>query len=78
MFVNSSPYLFTAHLASGSDRLDVKQTLCVPLFLYVDRDSLISRTLVLILGMCFFAGGLRFSEQGFHQSKPNCRTDNHY
>ncbi|KAG8213129.1 hypothetical protein J3R82DRAFT_11532, partial [Butyriboletus roseoflavus] len=23
---------------------------------------------VLILGMCFFAGGLRFSEQGFHQT----------
>jgi hypothetical protein len=25
--------------------------------------------LVLVLGMCFFAGGLRFSEQGFGQSK---------
>jgi Ca2+/H+ antiporter len=24
---------------------------------------------VLLLGMCFFAGGLRFSEQGFGQSK---------
>jgi len=24
---------------------------------------------VLVLGMCFFAGGLRFSEQGFGQSK---------
>jgi len=22
-------------------------------------------TIVLVLGMCFFAGGLRFSEQGF-------------
>ena len=60
------------YLASGSDRLDVKQTLCVPSLLYVDNDSLISRTLVLILGMCFFAGGLRFSEQGLDQSKPDC------
>jgi Ca2+:H+ antiporter len=25
--------------------------------------------LVLVLGMCFFAGGLRFSEQGFDQSE---------
>ena len=45
------------------------------MFLSVDKgSSLISHTLVLILGMCFFAGGLRFSEQGFDQSKPNCRT----
>ncbi|KAG9315183.1 hypothetical protein JVU11DRAFT_4310 [Chiua virens] len=30
--------------------------------------SLIAYTLVLILGMCFFAGGLRFSEQGLDQT----------
>ncbi|KAG1827952.1 hypothetical protein EV424DRAFT_1345105, partial [Suillus variegatus] len=30
--------------------------------------SILSK-LLLVLGMCFFAGGLRFSEQGFDQSE---------
>jgi Ca2+/H+ antiporter len=30
--------------------------------------KLINAAAVLVLGMCFFAGGMRFSEQGFGQS----------
>ncbi|KAF8134910.1 hypothetical protein EV363DRAFT_844327 [Boletus edulis] len=41
------------------------------MFLHSSMPSIIlpcSHTLVLVLGMCFFAGGLRFSEQGFDQT----------
>ena len=33
--------------------------------------------LVLVLGLCFFAGGMRFSEQEFDASKINPSPDRH-
>jgi Ca2+:H+ antiporter len=40
--------------------------------LHIVQSSLVGSilsNLLLVLGMCFFAGGTRFSEQGFGQSK---------
>lgn len=46
-----------------------EQTAFVKFTLYAQHSRLDAIILVLILGLCFFAGGLRFSEQGFDASE---------
>jgi hypothetical protein len=40
-----------------------------PLYAYSDEYA------VMVLGMCFFAGGLRFAEQGFDASKTSLQCE---
>jgi hypothetical protein len=57
----------------ASDRIHSKQLVYV-LLGTPDRfaHSLICYLLVLVLGMCFFAGGIKYSEQGFGASAFAC------
>lgn len=53
-----------------------EQTTFVIFTLYAQHSRFDAIILVLILGLCFFAGGLRFSEQGFDASEIQSTT--HY
>ncbi|KAG1873021.1 calcium/proton exchanger [Suillus subalutaceus] len=63
--------LLNATLVSGSVELIVSIIALAKCQLTIVQSSLVGSILsdiLLVLGMCFFAGGLRFSEQGFGQS----------